>query len=138
MTKTFALAVCCIAAVAFAGKPERDKEKELTPKLAEQAAQIKEACGCEVKMSPKWDSYPKAGDMGRIKSCAEQLATVAKKFCESPEDKKAFCGNVKEMTMTYSKGDVGKPELTDKVLACHSNDMSYNSDAQLKQILDKL
>jgi hypothetical protein len=137
MTKTLAVAVGLVAAVAFAGKPERDKQKEVTAQVSEHAKTVKAACGCEVKISPKWDSYKKADDMTRIDNCAEAFATAAKQQCASPEDKKAFCDNVKELHVVYQKGDVGDPSANNKVVTAQSNDGMYNGDNQFKAIFDK-
>jgi hypothetical protein len=136
MRKTLAVAVACVAALAFAGKPERDKQKELTPKIAERAKNIKAACGCEVKITPKWDTYKKADDMGRIDSCAEAFETALKQHCESPEDKKALCENVKELHIAFA-ADIPSPAIEKKVITAHSNDMSYNGDGQFTEIVSK-
>jgi hypothetical protein len=136
MSRSLALAVAFVAAVALAGKPERDKQKEVTPELAKDTQEIKAACGCDVKITPKWESFPKADDMGRIKTVAEYFTTAAKDHCQSPEDKKALCDNVKELHIVFDN-NVPEPLFANKVITCHSNNSSANSDGQFKAILDK-
>lgn len=138
MKRVLAVAVVVVAAVAWAGKPERDKQKEVTPLVTEHGKAVKAACGCEVKLNVKWDSYKKADDMMRVKEVAEAFATAAKAHCESDEDKKLFCANVKAVEISFGK-DVGDVEYKEKekTFVAHSNDSSYNGDHQFKPFLDK-
>lgn len=139
MKRMVIVALAVVATLAWAGKPERDKQKEVTPLVATHAKTVKTACGCDVKFDVKWDSYKKADDMWRVKETAEAFAKAATAYCESDEDKKAFCANVKSVSISFS-ADVGDVAYNEKAksFAAHSNESSYNGDHQFKAFLDKL
>jgi len=128
--------ILCLAANSFAGKPERDKQEELKPKVADAEKSVQSACGCKVTIQVMWDSYPKADDVFRIPETLEAFSTASQKQCNSPANKKAFCTNLTNLEVGFNK-DGGMAELKGKTIKCASNDSSYTGDHQFTAILDK-
>jgi hypothetical protein len=126
-----------LGSLGIAGKPERDKAAELKPTVEANAAKIKAACGCEVAVDVKWDSYTKADDMRRITEDLNEVVGAATSQCNSPDNKTAMCKNVKTIEVSFAN-PVTAPEMKGTTLVTHSNGSSYAGKAQLKKILDKL
>ena len=137
MRKLSAVAVVGLfATVAFAGKPERDKANELKTAVAAAEAQIKASCGCASKINVKWESYTKANDMRRIPNTLDDITTATKAQCQSPEDKKAYCGNVTGYEISY-KLDGGTASLNGKTIVLTTSDAAYPGNAQITAIISK-
>lgn len=120
----------------MAGKPERDKKKELEPKIKDAIAEAKAACGCDFAIDVKWDTYTKADDMFRILEGVTSFTEAEKEVCQSQEDKDAFCKGSKGMKGQVIFQKEPKFEKKDKLLICGSSDSSYCGSHQVKPVFD--
>lgn len=130
-------ALLLVGSLALAGKPERDKKKELEPAIKTAIEEGKKACGCDFPVEVKWDSYTKADDMMRIADGVKSFTDAMVQVCESPEDKAAFCKASKGMKGVVQFGADGTFAQKDKVLTCNTNDSSYCGSHQVKAVFEK-
>jgi hypothetical protein len=121
---------------AWSGKPERDKIDELTPKVADAKTNIKASCGCDVGIDVKFDTYKAADDMRNISRSLDAVTAASKNYCVKPSDKKAFCGNVSSVEVSWALS-IDPPKMDGKKLVMHSNYLSYNSDTNLAVVFNK-
>ena len=135
----FVAAVGCVlvtAAPAFAGKPERDKADELKPVAEKAQSTVKTACGCDVKVGVKFDSFAKADDMQYIDRVLDSLETAVKHQCEKEADKKALCDSLTEVEVAYQQ-DESSVKLEGKKIVATTGPHSYSSDTMFTQILNQ-
>ena len=131
-------ALMLVGSLALAGKPERDKKKELEPQIKTALEEGKKACGCDFAVEVKWDGYTKADDMMRIADGVKSYTDAMVQVCESPEDKAAFCKGSKGMkgVVEFLKGDPSF-EQKDKVLICKTDGSQYCGEGQVKPVFEK-
>jgi hypothetical protein len=123
-----------LATTAWSGKPERDKLDELTPKVADAKSQIKAACGCDVAVNVKYDTYKSAGDMSGISNVLDSVKGAAKSHCVKPADKTALCTSLNTVEISLA-GD--SPSMEGKTLKAHCNAGQYNTQSDINRIFDK-
>lgn len=130
------LAMSFTSAIAFAGKLEREKQKEITPKITEGRAAVKRACGCDPAINVKWDSYKTPDDMFRIPESVAGFSTAATSFCTDAESKKAFCANVSSLNISFN-ADGGSLTKSGKSFNAGSNGSGYSSDNLFTDFFNK-
>jgi hypothetical protein len=131
-----ALSVIGISTIALAGKPERDKQKELEPKVAELKTDLKKKCGCDIAVTVDWASYKTTRDMGRIPHGLDSLTEALKDRCADDVDKKAICSHLKTFALKYD-ADAERPSLSGSTISCATTDVRYCGGALVKEITDK-
>ncbi len=129
-------AMLAISSVAMAGKPERDAQKELTPKLAALKSDIKARCGCDLDVTVRWESYTRADDMACIEDSLNGLSVGTKKNCDDANEKKITCAHLKAYELHYEKKDGGSITYNNGTISCGTNDSNYCSDQMINQIVD--
>ena len=122
------------AAPAYAGKPERDKAEELKPTLTETKDGMKAACGCDIAVEVKWDSYATVNDMGAIYGALGTLKSNMISHCATEADKKAICENVMGAEIVF--GSDAAVKYSAKKISISTNE-AYAGDSAYSEILDK-
>ena len=136
-TSLILVATLSLSFSAQAGKPERDKQKEVEPKVKEAEKAVNDACKGGLKFDVKWDSYAKADDMWRVPEASEAIAELAKSYCTSPEDQKAFADLLKTVVIKFNS-DMGDPayDKGKKAITVGSTSSSYNTAEQVQTAID--
>jgi hypothetical protein len=128
--------VLSVSTIALAGKPERDKQKELEPKVAELKKDIKTRCGCDIKVTVDWSTYKTARDMSRIEAALSSLSEATQGHCASEAEKKILCSHLKGYTVGYAE-EAGEPKLVGgSTIWCGSTDVRFCGGRLVKEIID--
>jgi hypothetical protein len=128
-------AIATVSSVALAGKPERDKQKELATNIAATKADLKSRCGCNVAIDVKWDSYATASDMNTISGGLADLVEATKDNCDDATEKKSLCSHLKTYVLKHdTKGAVTYAAGT---LTCGTADSTRCGSGQLNDLIDK-
>ena len=127
---TLALAIPSLAA---AGKPERDRQKELEPKVAETKTAVKKLCGCDIPVSVQYESYPKADDMLRVPDALSSLVEALQNDCDDANEKAILCKNLKGYVVKFGKGGTDV-SFSSGVISCPSTDTGYCGKEQVDKI----
>jgi hypothetical protein len=127
-------AVVSLAPSAWSGKPERDKQDALEPKIKATKDGIKTDCGCDVAMTVHWDAYKAVNDMAQIDQFFDALAKTSKGYCVKPADKKAYCSALTAVDVTWGTTFA---KMDGKTLKVQSAATYSATDYELKQILNK-
>jgi hypothetical protein len=136
MKFTILIACLFVSTIAFAGKGEREKRKEIEPVLLSTQSSFKAACGCDFKWDINWDSYKAADDMNRIPSTAERISAGAKEHCTDAESKKAIC-QMKVVSLSYAKDSKGDVTFSGGKISGQTNDTMYVGWDKIVEALDK-
>jgi len=127
-------AVLLTASTVFAGKPERDKIDELTPKAQAVQNTLKSACGCDVHVGVKWDSFDTAGDMAHVDRTLESLESATKTQCAKDADKKALCENVSDVEIQYHK-DSSAVTMDGKKIVATTGPNNYSTETMFTDVM---
>ncbi len=127
------LAVVAVTSVAMAGKPERDRQAELTPKAAALKADLKSRCGCDITVTVNYDSYKTADDMFRVEAAFSSL-TEATAACSSATEKPIICKHLKGYTVAFSANPVAAE--SGGTITCGSNANSHCGTPAISRIVD--
>lgn len=127
--------VIALATLAWAGKPEREKQKEITAKATTVKGDVKKACGCAVGVDVKWATFKTVENMSNIERTVRDFGVAAAKHCSDADSKKALCKSLKSVEIFYNK-DGASLKLAGKVIKAGCNS-SYPGDSMFKDILDK-
>ncbi len=119
------------------GKAELAQKAAFEPKLKAAEKAVADACKAKTAITVDWLSYPTANDMFRIPEAANAVVTVATAYCTTPADQKAFADSVKTFNIVFD-ADMKDPTFDQKAKAIelHATSNSYNSEHQLKPIVD--
>jgi hypothetical protein len=128
-------AVLALSSIALAGKPERDRQKELNPKLATAKAEMKKRCGCDVSFMVKWDSYQKADDMFLVEAALADLTEATKDNCDDDNEKKVLCSHLKSYVVSYDSN--GAVSYASGALTCGTASSTHCGSNQLDAIINK-
>ncbi len=97
------LVALSIPGLAFAGRAERDMQREVTPKVGETRAAVRNACGCDTNIDVRWSSYPNVVKMNTVSYTLADIKEVAEGFCTSDEEKQIFCRNVRSWEVKFGE-----------------------------------
>jgi hypothetical protein len=128
------IAAASLASSAWSGKPERDKQAALEPKVTATKDGIKSDCGCDVAVKVQWDTYKAVVDMERIGPFLDALAKTSKSHCAKPADKKAYCSALSAVDVSWGTGFAA---MDGKTLKVHSAATYEATDYELNQIMNK-
>jgi hypothetical protein len=120
---------------AWSGKPERDKVDELQPKIKETKEGIKSACGCDVAVDVKFDTYKTVDTMSSIGTVLGGVVNATKNYCVKPADKKALCSNLSTVEISWTTS-LDHPKMEGKTLKLHTAPASYNTESETTKVLN--
>lgn len=108
-----AIITTSLAAVAYAGKLERDQmTNKVAPAVADTEAKWKSSCGCPLKMTVDDTTLTTMEDLRAAQHFAENVAEGVVQYCTDASSRKAMCQmhtlavthTDKEETFSYKNG----------------------------------
>jgi hypothetical protein len=126
-----------VAAPVRAGKPERDRAKELERLMKAAQGAIKKSCGCGPSLAGKWRTFPDVHKMFRCHDTVDAIKDASLKHCADAKSKQAYCKNVSRFEIAFTTERYNQPKQSGKTIQTWCTDMKYTNADELKAILDK-
>ncbi len=126
-----------VSAPVRAGKPERDRAKELERLMKAAQGAIKKSCGCGPSLAGKWQSFPDVHKMFRCHDTVEAIKDASVKHCTDADSKRAYCRNVSRFEIAFTGERYEQPKQSGKTIQTWCTDLKYTNADELKTLLDK-
>jgi hypothetical protein len=96
-------AVLGLASFALAGLPEREKQRELEPKVKAASDAVAATCGCSPAVAVDWATFKTVESMYTVDFAVASYQEIAEATCKADQQAKAgFCSNVKNVAVKWT------------------------------------
>ncbi len=124
-----------IPSLAFAGRAEREFQREVGTKAGEIKTAIRNTCGCGPDITVNVASYPdvESRNANNVRYTLDALATLGTEFCTSADEKAIFCRHVRTVEIKFHASTCSATltgtKLTLETSACYTDSAFIRSRA---------
>jgi hypothetical protein len=131
------MGIAALASLAHAGLAEREKQRELEPKIASAAAAVTATCGCSPGIQVDWSTFKTVASMYTLDFLMSNYQEIAESTCKADKEARdGFCGNVKNVTVKWAP-DSPSASCANGTCGFAVSSESYLTDP-FKQFLEQL
>ena len=95
--------IVAFASLAYAGLAERERKRELEPKIASAVEAVTATCGCSPGVQVDWETFKSVESMYTLDFLMSSYQEISESFCKADAEAKAgFCSSVKGVAVKWT------------------------------------